>query len=204
MDYLFFFNANMELVAPISLSDLGLGSGKDLVAFKHPGFYNLDNNQFTYDRNPDSLAYIPMGEGKYYVMGSFNGGTREAYLELCHELKRRITEDEKRGIIALWHDESQLNRYLYDYPERFSVLEHSYGYPEEWLVSSFLKSCLRDYKVLASQASVQAKIIIRNKAHARFGGHLYLRGQSDDKALKLRLQAKLYDYCHKLLRLIQH
>lgn len=206
MDYLFFFNANLEVVRPISLEDLGLHTNRPLTVAKHPGFYNLTNEAFTYDRNPDSQAYIPQGEGTYYVMGGFNGGRSTDYLKLCHSLRTRIDQDEASGIIALWHDESQLNKYVYEHPELFNVIEHSYGYPEEFLISSFLKSCFIDYLQLAQSSVAKPKIIIRNKAHIRFGGHKYLRGQVASVPFKIILKQAFYKCCktfiHPLTRTI--
>ena len=42
----------------------------------------------------------------------------------------RVTDDLQRGVIALWHDESQMNRYLIDNPPTLS-LTPSYCFAEE-------------------------------------------------------------------------
>lgn len=49
-----------------------------------------------------------------YVSGGFNGGTREAFFTLCRTILERTRQDLANGIIAKWHDESQLNRYIAD------------------------------------------------------------------------------------------
>ena len=46
-------------------------------------------------------------------------------------LAERILEDKKKGIIAVWHDESHMNRYLID-NEPAIILNPSYCYPESW------------------------------------------------------------------------
>lgn len=85
-DYIFFTNANVEFLQEV----LFLPTKEQLIVVNHPGFYNKEPQDFTYDRNPKSLAYIPFPndtkskntfygkiEGKHYVFGAFNGGGGE-------------------------------------------------------------------------------------------------------------------------------
>lgn len=181
LDYLFFCNANMEFVSPIFREDLFLGGDKPLLAFKHPGFVDIHPRDFTYDRNPLSRAYIPVGEGSYYCMGGLNGGRSFDYLRLCRELKRRIDDDERRGVMALWHDESHLNRYVYEHKDSFRILEAEYGVPEERIVKSFKASCLHSHRSIARNSGLNVRVIIRDKSHPRYGGHNYLRGVKDHR-----------------------
>lgn len=133
-DYLFFFNADAEFVKPIT-EDMILPRkelGEDIVVVRHAGQYDKSPEEFTYDRNPDSLAYIPQGAGKIYVCGGVNGGTSEAYLRMCHTLADRIQDDLNRNVIALWHDESHLNKYILEY-DHYRLLTPSFTYPgQEW------------------------------------------------------------------------
>ena len=91
----------------------------------------IPNYEFTYDRNPRSTACIPYGLGKYYVCGGVNGGEAAAFLQLCHTLDARIRRDLQRNVIALWHDESQINRYIL-FRKDFRVLTPAFCYPEGW------------------------------------------------------------------------
>ncbi len=50
---------------------------------------------------------------------------------LCHELERRTEQDLQNGVIALWHDESQLNRYAAERSD-YRLLTPAYWYPEGW------------------------------------------------------------------------
>ncbi len=127
-DYLFFMNANCQCMETISAEEF-LPKEKNILVVQHPGFYNKNNTQFTYDRNPESTAYIPMGEGKYYVCGGVNGGKSEAFIALMQQLMENIDKDNEKDIIALWHDESQLNR-LIAYSEDYEMLSPAYCYPE--------------------------------------------------------------------------
>lgn len=137
MDYLCFFNSNAQFVKTIT-EDMFLPraeKNEDLVVVQHAGQYNLRPFEFTYDRNPLSLAFIPYGCGKVYVCGGINGGTSEAYLRMCHVLSERIRKDLSRNIIALWHDESHLNRYILKY-KHYRMLTPSYVHPtqERWII----------------------------------------------------------------------
>jgi len=130
MDFLFFFNANMRFVEDIENDILPDESDHWLVGVIHPVFVGRDKVEFTYDNNPKSTAYIPKGEGDFYYQGCLSGGRSREYLSLSHELLRNIDIDQSKGIIALWHDESHLNRYFLNHkPKR---LDPGYAYPEDW------------------------------------------------------------------------
>ena len=47
-------------------------------------------------------------------------------------LADRVSKDLENGVIALWHDESQMNRYLIDNPPTLS-LTPSYCFAEEFM-----------------------------------------------------------------------
>ncbi len=137
-DYCYYFDVDMGLVDKVGDEVLG-----DLVATRHPSqsFYGPDNA--SYERNPKSLAYIPIGEGKTYYAGGFNGGRTEHFLKMSQIISDRVTKDLENNIIALWHDESHLNRYLIDNPPTLE-LDPSYCYPEaalkspnSWVVSQY-------------------------------------------------------------------
>ena len=164
MDYIFFFNANMKFIAPVDKNFLPIEKG--LLGVKHPGFYMKKRHSFTYETNPNSLAYMPENEGEYYFMGGLNGGKTNDYLKLIHTLDQRIKKDLENNIIALWHDESHLNRYLFENKDTVLVQPENYGVPE------------------GNKKIVNPKIIIQNKNHYRFGGHQWLRGQTDVKITK--------------------
>lgn len=149
MDFLFFFNANLEIKTPIW--EEILPKEKDvIVVAMHPRFYNKKCTKFTYDRNPKSTAFIRKWEWNYYVQWALNWWTSYSYLKMCKILSKNIDMDKDNWIIALRHDESHLNRYIYElemdwYRENFIVLPPSYLYPEN------------------SKFSFPCKILARNK-----------------------------------------
>ena len=123
-DYLFQCDADMRVVAPVGREILG-----DLVATRHPWQDGKPPAEFIYERNPASTAYIAPGEGRVYVMGAFFGGKYESVLRMAQDRSAAIDADYANGLEAIWHDESQLNRYVYDHPPEI-VLSPSYCYPE--------------------------------------------------------------------------
>ncbi len=144
-DYVFFFNANAQIVSPIT-RDMFLPraeQGEELLFVQHPAFYNLPNYEFTYDRNFHSKAFIPMGFGKYYVCGGINGGKASAFLKMCHILDRNIRKDQKKNVIALWHDESHINRYIVTH-RNFRILDPSFCWPEGWNLPFTCRILIRD------------------------------------------------------------
>lgn len=150
-DFVFFFNANMQFVDVVREEILPMHEG--IVAVQHPGFYNKARHELDYEKNQQSLAYIPDGAGSYYYMGGLNGGRTEHYTNLIRVLDDNIRTDMNNGINAVWHDESHLNKYLIDKSPK--VMNPSYGYVE------------------GQQLPFPMKILIRDKNN--FGGHSFLR-----------------------------
>ncbi len=113
-DYCFYLDVDMLINRNITDEILGQG----LTACLHP----VDTvdipcpSDFNYERRSNSTAAVRRDEGKHYYMGGFNGGTTSDFLEMCKVLKQRVDEDSKNDIVAVWHDESHLNRYLIDNP----------------------------------------------------------------------------------------
>lgn len=124
MDYLFYCDADMLVVDTVSDEILS-----DLVGTCHPGYYNKPRHFYTYETNPQSKAYIAPNEGVMYYAGGFNGGKTEHFFKLINTCAQNIKTDEENGIIAVWHDESHMNRYFVDNPPTLK-LNPSYCYPE--------------------------------------------------------------------------
>ncbi len=157
-DYVFFFNANMLFVQPVTPEEfLPDGINDDgLLVTLHPGYFNQPLSNFPYEQEQgNSTAYIKKGEGKNYFMGGLNGGMTQAYLRLIRSLKNNTQADLDRNIIAKWHDESQLNKYMLN--KQPKILSPAYGYPE------------------GRKLPVEPKIIIRDKN--KYGGHSFLRNE---------------------------
>ena len=141
-DYAYFFNSNMLFVEPVG--EEFLPKGEKLTAVLHPYYVKRWPCVMPYERNKASWAYVAPYEGDYYYfMGGVNGGRSEAFVEFAEECSRRVHEDYEKGIVAVFHDESMLNRYMRDV--KGEALPPVYGYPE------------------GAELPFEAKVIIRDK-----------------------------------------
>jgi histo-blood group ABO system transferase len=126
-DYVFACDADMLFVADVPESILS-----DRIATRHPYFWDGDESKrekLTYEDNPVSAACIRPDEGAYYFCGGVFGGKTENFLHMAQTIASNIESDLRKHFIAVWHDESHVNRYFIDYPPTL-ILTPSYCYPE--------------------------------------------------------------------------
>lgn len=121
MDYLFATDADMRFE-----SEVGDEILSDRVATQHPGYVG---RRGTYESRRQSTAYVDQSEGSHYFAGGFNGGSREEFLKMAHTITENIQKDLEKNIIAVWHDESHINRYFISNPPT-CILSPAYCYPE--------------------------------------------------------------------------
>jgi histo-blood group ABO system transferase len=124
MDYLFCCDADMCFVDRVGPEILG-----DRVGTLHPGFFQVPRRQFPYETRASSRAYVGPDEGHWYFAGGFGGGRAAAFLETARAIRDMVDEDRDRGLVAVWHDESYLNRVFCDRAPTV-ILSPSYCYPE--------------------------------------------------------------------------
>lgn len=106
MDYLFACDADMLFVDTVGDEILS-----ERVATQHPGFYK---RMGTPETRQESMAYLNPSIFRPYFAGGFYGGTSAEFLKLAHTMKQNVETDLNNNIIAVWHDESHLNRYFAD------------------------------------------------------------------------------------------
>ena len=122
-DYCFYIDVDSLFVKSIGTEILPV---KGLIGTIHPCLYQGEGSP---ERNPSSEAYIPYGSNNRYFCGGFIGGTSNEFLEMSREIISRIQKDLDNGIIAVWHDESHINKYFYqNRPE--VVLDHPFAAAE--------------------------------------------------------------------------
>ena len=110
-DYVFYSDVDMKFVRPVDPSEVC----SDLTLTIHPLIRTKE--QFTYETNPESTAFIdPTKEGEHYFCGGFNGGSSKTFMRMSDNLSNNIDKDEERDILAVWHDESHINRYAINNP----------------------------------------------------------------------------------------
>jgi len=130
-DYVYFFNSNLIFTAPVNEEIFPDNYISGLAGVIHPGYFNKHHFWFPYERDPASKAMIPHKYQNYrYYMGIFFGGRTSAFVQMSEECDRWVTDDLEKGIIAVYHDESHLNRYFID--REILELDPSYAYPEGW------------------------------------------------------------------------
>ena len=130
-DYLMFTNANIVCDDIVTAEEFlpDVQKGQTMSYCQHPGYYGKKAKyNYPYDRNKKSNAYIPYNCGEHYIIGAMFAGKADAFLRMSHILNDRIEDDLKHNVIARWHDESQLNRYIVGKTD-YKLLSPSYCYP---------------------------------------------------------------------------
>ena len=171
-DYVFLFNANLVCMETVHAKDV-LPEGNRIVVVQHPKSDVRRPYKHPYDRNPKSIAYIPYTElkAKYYVCGGINGGSTDAYLSMIRDLDRRVDEDDAHGVLARYHDESHINRYIVDHPD-YRLLTAEYAYPEGWDLPHGRKFLLLDKEKYIPLPGAKVTVYERPVWFVRYAGYL--------------------------------
>ncbi|XP_006900689.1 PREDICTED: histo-blood group ABO system transferase 2-like [Elephantulus edwardii] len=127
VDYLVCADVDMKFSDHVGVEILS-----SLFGTLHPGFYSAQRQAFTYERRPQSQAYIPRDEGDFYYAGGFFGGSVLEVHRLTKACHQAMMADQANHIEAVWHDESHLNKYLL-YHKPTKVLSPEYMWDEQLL-----------------------------------------------------------------------
>lgn len=133
-DWLIFLDADTLVVDKVLEEDFV--SDKPLFGVWHP-CHNLGmppHNKLpgAFETNKLSLAYVDVEQElpTVYYQGCFWGGKVPEVLELIDELQSRVTKDLENDVIAVWHDESHLNKYFLENKDKVKTFGPEYAYPE--------------------------------------------------------------------------
>lgn len=164
-DYIFFFNANMVFLRPVTGEEILPGTEHDgLTVVQHSGYYDQPPRRMPFEiYQRRSAAFLPRAQRLRYFQGSLNGGAASAYLQLIGTLKRNTQADLDKGIIARWHDESHLNKYMATRHPK--ILSPAYAFPE------------------GHELPFEPVILMRDKS--LFGGHLFMREAAPERKLTI-------------------
>lgn len=146
MDYLYMFNSNMTFVAPVGEEVLPSENEGYLVGVEHPGNYKTGSYQImdqAFEKNPQSTAFISQEKMVTYLAAGFTGGRTPEFMEMAWQIRNNIELDYAQDIIALWHDETHINKYLLS--RKAKIVEPSYCYPEEYEIP-YPKKIVVEYK----------------------------------------------------------
>lgn len=181
-DYVFFFNANAKLIADVG-EEILPAENQELTVVQHFGMIGKNPILYTYDRNRKSTAYVKWGEeGKDYIQACFFGAPSKAFADMSKELADNIQTDWQKHVVAEWHDESHLNKYIISHPYR--LLPTSYAAPERFYSGGDIKVMMRDKEKYGELQSLRGQ----HKSLGRF-----LTTKTKNQMIKAR------SYLHLLL-----
>lgn len=137
-DWLVFIDADALPVTTITEEEFF--TDKPLFGVHHPcHFLNMAPHNISpgaFETNPDSLACITNEDNtSIYFQGCLWGGRVPDVIDMMEELQKRTEDDLSRNVVAIWHDESHLNKFYSERADDVHVLGPSFAYPE--LFSSF-------------------------------------------------------------------
>lgn len=90
------------------------------------------NQKFgAFETNQKSTAAISEDDDlSVYFQGCLWGGKSSEIMTLIEELDRRVNVDLENDVIAQWHDESHLNKFLIENLDQVNILGPQFAYPE--------------------------------------------------------------------------
>lgn len=109
---------------------------KPLFGVHHPchalGMEPHNRPPGAYDQTKGSEAYVDYAKEnpEIYYQGCFWGGRTPEVCDMIDELEARTNRDLEKDIVALWHDESHINRYYLDKKELVHTFGPEYAFPE--------------------------------------------------------------------------
>lgn len=134
-DWFIFLDADTLVVDEVLEEDIF--TNKPFFGVWHPcHFLQMPpHNKFpgAFETNPLSLACIDNNfdaPPEHYYQGCLWGGKVPEVLNMIDELQKRVDIDLKNDVIALWHDESHLNKYFIENKDKVNTLSSEYAYPE--------------------------------------------------------------------------
>ncbi|NP_001088652.1 uncharacterized protein LOC495825 [Xenopus laevis] len=134
VDYLVCIDVDMRFQDHVGVEILS-----DVFGTLHPAFFVKTRHQFTYERRPQSQAYIPEDEGDFYYAGGYFGGKIEEVYKLTNHCHHAMLTDKANNIEAVWHDESYLNNYFLYYKKPTKILSPEYLWNERDGTAHYLR-----------------------------------------------------------------
>lgn len=83
-----------------------------LVGVLNPWLHKSNRDQFSYERRAISSAYIPFGQGDFYLAGGFFGGEVHEVHKLVKTCLTNLEADKLVNVEAKWQEESHVNHFF--------------------------------------------------------------------------------------------
>lgn len=133
-DWFVFIDADALVVDSIIEEDF-FDNTKSFFGVHHPcHFLQMSpHNEYpgAFETNPLSLSHITQTDDlSIYYQGCLWGGKVPDVLKMIEELDYRVNKDLENDIIAIWHDESHINKFFIEHKENVNSLGAEYAYPE--------------------------------------------------------------------------
>lgn len=133
-DWFVFLDADTLVVNEVTEEEF-FDDSKSLFGVHHPcHFMNMPpHNKYpgAFETNVLSEAAIDESyDTSVYFQGCLWGGKSIDVLKMNECLRYRVNADTEKNVIAVWHDESHLNKYLIDHKTDVNILGPQYAYPE--------------------------------------------------------------------------
>lgn len=146
-DWFIFIDAD-ALVVDTIIEDEFFDNSKPFFGVHHPCHYlNMPpHNKYpgAFETNKLSKSCVDESDDiSVYYQGCVWGGRVPDVLEMINELSDRVDEDLKNNVVAVWHDESHLNKFYSENKDMVNTLGPSYAYPEV-----FSEHCNFDKKIV--------------------------------------------------------
>ena len=134
-DWILFLDADMLVVDEIKEEDIF--TDKKYIGVHHPCHYlgMPPHNKFSgaFETNSKSLACITDSDDtSVYFQGCLWGGKTHYVMEMIKDLQNRIRIDLSNDVIAVWHDESHMNKFFSERLSDIHILNPSFAYPEDY------------------------------------------------------------------------
>ena len=110
--YIFLFNIN--IIFRKKCEDEILPDERGYTFVLHASQSKISNTLKSNSMETDkkSTCYLSPRNNLKYIIGGFFGCETDKFIKLCNKLSKDIFENEKKGHIAIWHDETHINYYV--------------------------------------------------------------------------------------------
>lgn len=133
-DWFVFIDADALVVDKITEEEF-FNDKKPFFGVHHPcHFLQMPpHNEYpgSFETNRLSLSHVSeIDDLSIYYQGCLWGGKVPEVLGMIEELDNRVNEDLNHDVIALWHDESHINKFFIENKDNVNTLGPEYAYPE--------------------------------------------------------------------------